>query len=166
MLLTNTPQFDQLCHVAEGGDLDVLDEVQRSEMADEILKWAANGLYIFLHSNNSQASFNKTVQWWKQSEHVEQVFRTALPDTYKKVLGFLEAQHGTSSYVYDRCPTCPLLYRSRFKNLDNCPRCAVRGVLSPRYKGEGASHRPAAVLVYNPISEYIRYLWQHADLAR
>lgn len=93
------------CCVAAGQALDDLeaDEDATDELARDILQWAAQGLYIYLSSNNSQASFNKTIDWWKSCRHVQETFRQALPDSYKKVLGFLEAQHGTVSYLYDRC---------------------------------------------------------------
>lgn len=76
------------------------------ELAKDILQWAAQGLFIFLSSNNSQASFNKTLDWWKSCRHVQETFQQALPDSYKKVLGFLEAQYATASFLYDRYVSC------------------------------------------------------------
>ena len=150
---------------AEGQPIEDM-PAEQSEMAREILTWAATGVHIFLHSNNSQASFTKTIWWWKNTARVEQAFRDALPDTYKKVLGFLEAQYGSVSYLYDRCPSCPLIYRSRFKDHEQCPRCLSRGKDSQRFIGEGQSRRPAAVLIYNPMAEYVRHLWSNPDTAR
>lgn len=76
--------------LADGEALEGLDEVQVDELAQGILEWAAKGIHIFLSSNNSQASFNKTISWWKNTRQVEETFRNALPDTYQKALAFLE----------------------------------------------------------------------------
>ena len=89
---------------AAGQSLEELDEPAADELAQGILRWAARGIYIILHSKCPRNVFTKIIQWWESEAHVEQVFRDALPDTYKKVLGFLEVQFGTCSFVYDRCP--------------------------------------------------------------
>ena len=93
------------------------------------------------------------------------MFRNALPDTYAKVLGFLEAQDGTQCVLYERCPHCPLVYCGRIMEEEQCPRCAKAGRTSPRYVGEGRSSRPAATLIYNSLSEYFKRLWRDPDLA-
>lgn len=152
--------------LAAGEDPGQPEDPANAELAQGILVWAARALHIFLSSNCARGVVSKAIDWWKRDTHVDEVFKNALPDSYKKMLGFLEAENGSSCYVYDRCPHCPLVYRTRFQEAEECPRCRASGRSSPRFVGEGRNTRPAATLIYNPLSEYIRYLWSQPDLAR
>ena len=102
------------------------------------------------------------VIFWRScsDKDVDHSFAAKLPDTYQKGMAFLAAEFGNRSYVYDRCSHCGFVFRAEFQDPEHCPGC-----FEHRYHQMGSA-QAIARLVVCPLSEWVRYLWRHPDLAR
>ena len=93
--------------------------------------------------------------------YVSSAFKAALSRSFKKAMAFLAAEFGSLSYVYDRCPGCPFVFRGEFQDREHCPRCCAS-----RYHLTGTHRLAIARLLVCPLAEWVRYLWHHPEFAR
>ena len=93
--------------------------------------------------------------------YVSSAFKAALPRSFRKAMAFLAAEYGSLSYVYDRCPECPFVFRGEFQDREHCPRCCSR-----RYHITGTHRLAVARLLVCPLAEWVKYLWRHPEFAR
>lgn len=138
------------------------DAVESSDLARRVKGWVARAIALCLQHRSSRAMYDSQVILLRSCEKkdVNQQFAEAMPPTYHKAMAFLAAEFGSLSYVYDRCSECGFVYRAEFQDREHCPCCFAH-----RYYQTGTS-RAVARLVVCPLSEWLKYVWQHPDLAR
>ncbi len=113
--------------------------VETTALATSVRAWVARQIAACLQHRTPRESYNTAVriELAVPDAYHSSAFKAALPRSYKKAMAFLVAEFGSLSYVYDRCPECPFVFRGDFQDREHCPRCCAR-----RYHLTG-SHRLA-----------------------
>ena len=134
-----------------------------SALADSVRGWTVRQVYACLQHRAPREMYNTQyrIQLAIGSKSSFRPYKDALPKTYRKAMAFLAAEFGSLTYVNDRCPDCPFVFRCEFQDCERCPRCTAR-----RYHLYGTHRHARACLLVCPLSEWVKYLWRHPEFAR